>query len=74
MPQNIKKLTSDPKRLEVEVKKEMQIALLRMTENLVKAELKIEELEEKLKRSEAEKMQMRAQIEALGGRGLAGSV
>ena len=34
----------------------MQIALLRMTENLVKAELKIEDLEEKLKRSEAEKM------------------
>ena len=30
---------------EDEVKKEMQIALLRMTENLVKAELKIESLE-----------------------------
>ena len=46
--------------MEAEVKKEMQIALLRMTENLVKAEFKIEELEEQLKRSEAEKAQMRA--------------
>ena len=51
----------------------MQIALLRMTENLVKAELKIEELEEKLKKSDAEKAQMRAQIEALGGKGLSGN-
>ena len=42
-----------------------------MTENVIKAEQRIEELEEKLKRSEAEKAQMRAQIEALGGRSLA---
>ena len=60
MPSSLKQLYTDPKKMEGEVKKEMQIALLRMTENLVKAELKIEELEEQLKRSEAEKAQMRA--------------